>query len=65
MAVVVVVIVSFQNCNRHTADIYIFVVIPSEQYSRELCSEYDKQALRYIGDGRCIGGCTHGYENLS
>ncbi len=53
---VVVVVVYFPNCNRHTADKYIFsgvqfVVIPSEQYSCDLWSEYGKQALRYIGDG--------------
>ncbi len=53
---VFVVVVYFPNCNRHTAHIYIFrgvqfVVIPSEQYSCDLWSEYDKQAIRYIGDG--------------
>ncbi len=29
-----------------------FVVIPSEIYSCDLGYEYDKQALRYIGDGK-------------
>ena len=41
MAVVVVVVVYFPNCNRHTAHKYIFrgvqfLVIPSEQYSCDL-----------------------------